>query len=571
MKKVLLILFALLPIMASAYDIAVKNADGVTIYYNYSDDGQRLQVAKGGRYSGDVKIPEEVTYLNRTRKVTSIETGAFQSTPLTSITIPGTITSIPEMAFNRCTSLTSVNISNGVTSIKNYAFSSCLSLTDIFLPNSVTSIGDNVFKDCWKLNNVSIPSTIESISNKTFDSYYRPPVSIRVLDFAAFCNNKIVSKIYEAVNSISLTDEWGNRTNNYVIPDGVKSIGDYAFAKCRMDSITFPNSVLYIETAAFYGCNKLTSVELPGVTFIGNQAFYGCTSLTSVTMSSVTSIGKYAFYECTGLTSVAMSSVTSIGNQAFYGCTLLEKVSLSSTGTVKIGERSFYNCKALKKVELPNTVKSIGNQAFYGCTNLFSIVIPSTITSMGENVFYDYLQILYIRVIDLAAFCDNKITCKLERNITLIDEQGRAITHYIIPDGVKYISYSAFKNCKGLTKIVIPNSIKEIDGAAFSGCNKLLKIYSKIDNPFSILENVFDKDVFMNAELFVPLGTKPRYTGTKGWKNFVFITESEEMTPIYPVINNLVQKGDIFNLSGQRVDNPKPGIYIQGGRKVVIK
>ena len=72
-KTILLTLFILMAgIRAYAYDIEVKNADGVTIYYNYINNGKELEVDGAANYGNSIVIPEEVTYMNRTRKVTSI-------------------------------------------------------------------------------------------------------------------------------------------------------------------------------------------------------------------------------------------------------------------------------------------------------------------------------------------------------------------------------------------------------------------------------------------------------------------------------------------------------------------
>ena len=133
-KNLFLLVMMMLPMVASAHDIEVKNADDVTIYYNYVNNGTELEVTFRGTsydsyfddYYGNVVIPEEVTYMNETRRVTSIGV----------------------LAFRDCSGLTSVTIGNNVTSIGDYAFDRCSGLTSVTIPNSVTSIGDFAFLYC---------------------------------------------------------------------------------------------------------------------------------------------------------------------------------------------------------------------------------------------------------------------------------------------------------------------------------------------------------------------------------------------------------------------------------------
>ena len=222
------------------------------------------------------------------------------SSMTTGISVLGT--SIGSYAFYRCTILTSVSIPGGVTSIGQSAFQGCPSLSAITVDasNPAYSSADGVLFDkgqttliqCSgaKAGSYTIPSGVTSIGSSAFDS----------------CKN---------LTSVS-------------IPSGVTSIGSSAFSSCTgLTSVSIPSSVTSIGNYAFISCTSLTSVSIAsGVTSIGTEVFAFCTSLTSVSIpSSVTSIGSDAFEYCTNLTSVSIpSGVTSIGIFAFAYCVNLK-------------------------------------------------------------------------------------------------------------------------------------------------------------------------------------------------------------------------------------------------------
>ena len=199
MKRTFLfqILTMLMFLSAYSHDIEVANADGVTIYYNYNDDGKELSVTRKANnynsYSGKVVIPETITYNGQTypvtsigelafrgctgltsviigKGITSIDLEAFEDCSLTSIEIPHNVTKIDRLAFNNCTGLTSVIIGNGVTSIGNGAFYGCTGLTSVIFGNGVKSIGNGAFSNCKSLTSVKIPNSVTSIEKNAFES-----------------------------------------------------------------------------------------------------------------------------------------------------------------------------------------------------------------------------------------------------------------------------------------------------------------------------------------------------------------------------------------------------------------
>ena len=195
------------------------------------------------------------------------------------VRIPDSVTSIGAYAFAGC-GLTSVTIPNSVTSIGNYAFSYCSGLADengfvivrnviysyhgvggaLTIPSDVTRIEAQAFGFCDSLTSVSIPASVTSI----MDGAFSPCANLKEISVASD-NTK-----YKSENGFLLSKDGKtlicgfNVDGDVTIPDGVRTIGDYAFYGCSgLTSVTIPNSVTSIGQYAFAYCQNLVSASLP--------------------------------------------------------------------------------------------------------------------------------------------------------------------------------------------------------------------------------------------------------------------------------------------------------------------
>ena len=361
-------IFLLLTMMVSiersisfASDIAVENEDGVTIYYNYYNGGKELEVTSKGwdelsrGYEGIeiLRIPTEVTYMGRTRKVTSIAKNTFRnvvddSTPhdtksctISMYVIPPSITHIGEYAFWN-TYLKGIVISD-IGKFCHFSFGVQLNMKKYIHGN-----GYSLFSDLnTPITNIVIPDTVQSISEYAF----------------AYC---------KGIKSIT-------------IPGSVTSIGEHAFEKCECTEVTLDYGVKSIGHSAFEG-STLTSITIPNSVTDISRAFRSCKGLTSVTIpNSVTDISG-TFSGCTGLTSVVIpNSVTDIAD-AFSGCTGLSSVVIPNSVTT-IGSSAFWRCTGLTSVTIPNSVTAIREMAFSGCSGLKSLIIGYWVTEIHSGAF----------------------------------------------------------------------------------------------------------------------------------------------------------------------------------------
>lgn len=122
---------------------------------NYKCKGTAADVTIPSRYKG--------------KPVTAINNAAFPNSAVTSVTIPDSVTSIPDAAFVNCSQLTNISIPNSVTFIGFSAFNSCTSLKSITLPSSLSTIQSYAFYNCGNLKTIRIPVSVTSIGNCAFD------------------------------------------------------------------------------------------------------------------------------------------------------------------------------------------------------------------------------------------------------------------------------------------------------------------------------------------------------------------------------------------------------------------
>ena len=312
----------------------------------------------------ELVIPNEILGL----PVTQIGSYAFyECTSLTNIKLPDSLTSINYGAFSCCTNLISISIPESVTHISDgdgiyddSAFSYCTNLTafhvdennlyyssddrgvlfnkektkliqvpgaitgSYVVPGGVTSIADRAFYDCSELTRVNLPASLTSVGYQTFiscNSLTGIHVDENNLNYSSDARgvlfNKNKTKLIQAPNAIA---------GSYIIPDGVTSIRDWAFADCEsLSNISIPDSVVSIDYGAFVLCTNLTNITIPSsVTSIGDFAFDGCESLSTIIFKGdAPEFGDGSLYSVTATAYYPAGNDTwTEENMPYYGTTI---------------------------------------------------------------------------------------------------------------------------------------------------------------------------------------------------------------------------------------------------------
>ena len=299
----------------------------------------------------------------------------------------------------------------------------------------------------------------------------------------------------------SIQEEYDEEYMDYVIPDGVTILRDYAFDCCdNLRSVSIPDSIMNVEEDAFYICPNLVYNQYDTGVYLGNSGnpylvLIGANrSASSCVISDQTKvIADSAFKECSSLQSITIpDSVRSIGAEAFKGCSNLASLTIPDSvehigGSAFEGSRLQYNeydnalylgnsanpylvlIKAVNtsivSCDISDRTKVIAGGAFCFCGNLTNIVVPDGVKGIGDRAFKECSSLTNIVIPD-------SVTCIEDETFFLCS----SLQSVVIPDGVTRIGWRAFLCCDSLTRVAVPDSIICIESRAFCGCSSLASI-----------------------------------------------------------------------------------------------
>lgn len=385
MKKVLfIILLSILGFNAKAHNFsAVYNGD--TIYYKIISSVSpytAIVTYKGGsdseyldEYSGDISIPDSVTYYNITYRVTAIDYYAFRN----------------------CSNLTSINIPNSISTIQELAFSYCTSLSSVIIPTSITGIGGGAFSFCSSLDTV----------------------------------------FFNAVNCLNIGDHPGtyflgsNNITTIIFGDSVQSIAERAFNYSpSLRNIVFSNSIISIADYAFSSCNTLTAITIPkSIQSVGIHAFSYCSSLDTIFYNAVNcnSLGDYRYSSFTGSNNISTivigDSVESIPNHAFKNRSSVNSIICYPTNPPTIQGQTLLGISTVVPIRVYcNSMADYRSAPYWYYYSIFRSIdnlgytIDATICQgsvYSENGFYADSSGHYIQNLRTINGCDSTINLNL--------------------------------------------------------------------------------------------------------------------------------------------------------------
>ncbi len=517
------------------YQIISSDAKTVrTIRYRYNND--QLYI-----YHGNLVIPSTVTYQNDTYSVIEIDSYTFMDqTLLTSVEIPGSVTTIGYDAFKNCTGLTgTLTIGENITSVNGGAFNNtgysvlnynarrmctnengdvcnyaapspdfnneengwlgyCNQLTTINIGEQVEVIPARAFCYCRFVGTLTIPNSVTKIGPNAFfhcqqlTGTLTIPESVLRIGNGAFCFCAGLTGL-----SFNATNFQGDESCFYGFPSQASGENTW-FGSCPLlKTLTIGSNVQTITNYLFQGCHFEGAINIPNsVTTVGSEAFKNCTGITSVTIGEgVTSISGGAFGNCTSLATVNYNAINCNGfgthsntdNNVFSGCTSLTTLNIGNQVEV-IPENAFAFCSFTGAINIPNSVTQLGGSAFYKCTHVTSVTIgEGLVNCLGTYMGYG----MFRGCTSLASVTYNAINCTNWVNYNTWTDCS-ALNSLTIGSKVQSIPAGIFKDCSFSGCLTLPNTLLTIGDNAFQNCSGFTGDLIIPDNVTTIGGNAFN-------------------------------------------------------------------------------
>ncbi len=405
------------------------------------------------------------------------------------------------------------------------------------------------------------------------------PASLAITDIGqfAFSNFDYVAKgpgdeISE--DDPTTTKQWflGDDTiEEVVIPEGVKTIGSYAFANLTaLKKVVLPSTLERIDFGAFYGCSALTEVEgIEKVKFINRGAFEGCSLRGTVELTNAVAIADRAFAGNTKLDGVVLGkNVQSVGAYAFAGNIGLDSVKIEAE-IIKLGQYAFDGCESIKEISINAAV--IPTAAFNECKSLEIITLGKDVSVIGEYAFSNAAATKII--VDK----NNKTFASAESGEYLTNKAGDELL--LVAPGIKgelnitygkitSIANGALSGNLNITSVNIP-SVTKVGNYAFAYCERLTEI------KLGELESIGDYAFYRTGIDTVPSLDKVDKIGDYAfaYTKVTFLTVRDGMTvgegafreckSLATVVigNNVTIGADAFRLDRETNFTEEPGSY----------
>lgn len=299
------------------------------------------------------------------------------------LTFDAPVTTIGNNAFYNMFRVLDISLPETVKAIEDEAFNHCLALESIELPEGLEYIGAGAFSHCWMLGRLVIPSTVKSIG----------PRIVYDCDNLSVIEGRYVTEDHKSiVMDGRLIGVAQKGLTEYVVPEGVIELGDYAFARTTVSDIVLPSSLERIGDGVFEYCHDLVGLGIPdNVNQIGDDVFYGCDNLSSIT-------GRLASEDnrCLILDGV----LKGFAKKGITDYTI-------PSGVIGIARNAFYYCLELSEITIPESVSFIGDSAFSVCVNMNAVHIKSFLPYPLGNKAFDGNYSVYVPAHTLNIFMAN--------------------------------------------------------------------------------------------------------------------------------------------------------------------